>query len=245
MPLTPGLFETEYEELRIKSGENTLYGWHLKSSIPRKGAVLFFHGNGGNISLQLFSVFWLPWYGYDVFTFDYSGYGLSNGEPDLETIHRDARVMMEWTAAHTPETEPLYLFAQSLGGAVAVTALAHFPQKERFTKLIIDSTFAGYETIAEDAMQGSWITWPFSPLASFFDYAAYDPKNNIAAVAPIPILIIHGTADTIVAPSHAATLFDAAKEPKSLWLIEGTGHIGAFYDKTSRQELVRRMEQRP
>ncbi len=245
MPLSPALFEMEYDELRIPSGENTLYGWHIKSTLPRKGSVLFFHGNGGNISLQFFSVFWLPWYGYDVITLDYSGYGRSGGEPDLETIHRDAKAMMEWAVSHTPEDEPLYLFAQSLGGAVAVSALARFPDKQRFAKLIIDSTFSGYESIAEDAMKGSWFTWPFASLASFFDYVAYDPLNNIAAISPIPVLIIHGTADTVVAPSHATRLFEMAREPKSLWLIEGKGHIGSFYDKTSRMELIRRMEARP
>ena len=243
MVLNPGLFETDYEELKIKSGENTLYGWHLKSSVPKKGTVLFFHGNGGNISLQLFSVFWLPWYGYDVITFDYSGYGLSEGEPSLETVHQDAKAMMQWAVSHTPEDEPLYLFAQSLGGAVAVTALADFPRKNRFGKLIIDSTFSAYETIANDAMKGSWITWPFSPFAHFFDYAPYDPLNHIAEISPVPVIIIHGTADAIVRPYHARILFDAAREPKSLWLIEGKGHIGSFYDKASRQELIRRMEQ--
>ena len=245
MVLDPGLFETPYDEVKIQSGKNTLYGWHLKSTIPQKGTVLFFHGNGGNISLQLFSVFWLPWYGYDVITFDYSGYGLSEGEPTLETVHRDAEAMMQWAITHTSENKPLYLFAQSLGGAVAISALARFPQKKRFSKLIIDSTFSRYETIANDAMKGSWITWPFSPLTAFFDYAEYDPANHIAEISPIPVMIIHGTSDALVRPYHAGVLFDAAREAKSLWLIEGKGHIGSFYDKTSRQELIRRMEQTP
>jgi fermentation-respiration switch protein FrsA (DUF1100 family) len=58
--------------------------------------------------------------------------------------------------------------------------------------------------------------------------AGLDPVDAIGRVAPCPVLIIQGTADRIVDPSMAKQLFDAAAEPKELWLIDGLGHTEAF-----------------
>jgi fermentation-respiration switch protein FrsA (DUF1100 family) len=68
---------------------------------------------------------------------------------------------------------------------------------------------------------------------------AYDAVNAVAKVSPIPIVIIHGDADTIVPPAHAHRLYRAAREPKELWMVPGGGHIEAFSQILCRGRLVK------
>lgn len=236
MVLNPELFEIDYKVISQKVGEDTLFGWHLKTDQKQKGTVVFLHGNGGNISYQIFSAFWLVWYGYDVISFDYRGYGNSTGEPSIEHIHQDVKAIYDWSIAHTPQDQKLYIFAQSLGGSVAVTALANYPKQNRFSKIVVDSAFASYKGVAEDALKRNWFTYLFSALSNTVEEERLDPVNNIAKIY-IPIIIVHGKRDTIVDYSHAKSLYEKANEPKYLWLEEKTDHIGLFYDKKSRRSL--------
>lgn len=63
-------------------------------------------------------------------------------------------------------------------------------------------------------------------------------RGVIAHIAPTPLLIIHGTNDTVVPYSHGKRLYEPA--PKRLWTVEGEEHTEAFADPGSeyRQRLV-------
>src|ERR1039458_5973204 len=51
------------------------------------------------------------------------------------------------------------------------------------------------------------------------------PPNEAAArIAPVPLLIVHGDEDLYFPPDHAQQLYDAAREPKELWIVPGFGH---------------------
>jgi fermentation-respiration switch protein FrsA (DUF1100 family) len=54
----------------------------------------------------------------------------------------------------------------------------------------------------------------------------------------MPLLIVHGEADAVVPPDHAIALYEAARPPKTLWLVPGAGHIAAFTTAANRAELV-------
>ena len=40
----------------------------------------------------------------------------------------------------------------------------------------------------------------------------------------LPVLVVHGANDTLVPPAMAQRLYDAARGPKRLVLVEGAGH---------------------
>ncbi len=241
MVLNPELFEIDYKVISKKVDNDTLFGWYLKTKDDKKGTVVFFHGNGGNISYQLFEAFWLVWYGYDVITFDYRGYGNSTGEPSIENIHQDVKAVFDWSIEHSSKDEKLYIFAQSLGGAVAITALADYKDQSRFSKVVIDSAFASYKGVADDVLNKSWFTSLFSALSNTVENEKLDPINNIANI-DIPIVLIHGKKDTVVDFTHSVKLYEKANKPKYLWLDEKTNHIGLFYDIKSRKRLVKLLE---
>ena len=56
-------------------------------------------------------------------------------------------------------------------------------------------------------------------------------------LSPIPLLFIHGDADTIVPLHHSQRLYELAGFPKDLWVVPGAGHIQAMKDKEVRRRL--------
>jgi fermentation-respiration switch protein FrsA (DUF1100 family) len=46
----------------------------------------------------------------------------------------------------------------------------------------------------------------------------------VGAVSPAPLLILHGTHDWLVHPDHARQLYEAARPPRRIVLIEGGAH---------------------
>jgi pimeloyl-ACP methyl ester carboxylesterase len=50
------------------------------------------------------------------------------------------------------------------------------------------------------------------------------PVEVVPAIAPIPLLVVHGDADHYFPVEHPEALYAAAREPKELWLLEGFGH---------------------
>jgi fermentation-respiration switch protein FrsA (DUF1100 family) len=56
------------------------------------------------------------------------------------------------------------------------------------------------------------------------------PAEAAARISPTPVLIVHGDQDIYFPPDHARQLYDAAREPKELWLIPGFGHAERHTD---------------
>lgn len=216
-----------------------LHGWFLPSQTPAKGTLLFLHGNAENVSTHIGSVWWLPRYGYNVFLFDYRGYGHSEGTPTLPGVHEDMESALR-TVLRMEEVDKqrLIVFGQSLGGAIAVTGLADSAYRDQVRALVIESAPSSFRTVAREALDKWWITWLFQWPLSLTISDDYQPLQRIGENSPIPVLIIHGTSDSIIAPRHAADLYDAAKSPKTLWMVEGVGHIAAMTEQVNRERLA-------
>lgn len=251
--VNPTSLGLQYTDVFFESldGER-LHGWFFPASRgPRGGSapgmqararatVVHFHGNAENITTHFWNVAWLPGEGYNVFAFDYRGYGRSAGSLDRIGIQGDAAAAVRYVRQR-PDVDPqrLILFGQSLGGAIAVY-LAAAQTRQGVRAVVIDSTFSGYRAIAREKLAGSWLTWPLQWPLSFLFSDQLSPKPVIHRVSPIPLLIIHGTADEIVPPHHAEELFAAAREPKTLWLVPDAGHTQALqkYGEIYRPRLI-------
>ena len=57
------------------------------------------------------------------------------------------------------------------------------------------------------------------------------PAAAAARIAPVPLLIVHGDADIYFPPDHGKQLYEAAGEPKELWLLPGFGHAERHTDE--------------
>lgn len=228
------------EDISFKTADGlTLHGWYFRTKERRLGTILFLHGNAENISTHVYSVLWLVKEGFDVFAFDYRGYGKSEGKATLEGVHRDAEAALEKILA-LPQSDKnnIIVFGQSIGGAIATYTVANSSHKDKVKALVIDSAFSSYRRIAREKLGSFFLTWPFQYPASVFFDDRYSPERWIARVSPVPVLIMHGDSDGIVPVDHGSTIYEKASEPRELWLARGRGHIGAMVDEGIRAQLV-------
>lgn len=216
----------------------TLHGWLIKGKI-NFGTILFMHGNAENISTHINSVLWLAGEGYNIFAFDYRGYGLSEGVPTIDGVHNDALAALEFVVSlQNSNTTPIFILGQSLGGAISIYTVAITNHKNRISALIVDSAFSDYRVIAREKLSEFFLTYLFRYPISLLVDNYYSPVNWIRMVNPVPILIIHGDKDKIVPPSHSLNLYEKAEFPKDLWIIDGVGHISAFSREDVRRQLI-------
>lgn len=204
--------------------QKKLYGLFLPTDQKPRGTIVHFHGNFGNVSNHFPLALFLVEKGYDVLSFDYQGYGASEGKPTPKNLVEDGLAAVRYAQEHLrdPNTS-VGVFGQSLGGAVAVVVAAQEPLVK---SVVIEAAFAGYRTMGRRAMKRSLITYPLSPILPLFISTTYDPVKFVAKISPHPIFFIHGDADEVVPVDMSTTLYQAAAEPKTLWIIPGAKHLG-------------------
>ncbi len=242
---TPDELGIDFENVTIESSDGVLlYAWFLPAEGSSRGSLLFLHGNAENISTHIGSVYWLPSRGYDVLLVDYRGYGLSTGQPSLHGAVDDSQAALRWLL-NNPNIDPnrVAVLGQSLGADLAVTAVDLGGLAPRLRALILDSAFSDYRLIVREKLASFWLTWPLQYPLSWLISDDFSPSESIARISPTPVLIIHGEADRVVPVHHAHRLYAQAHEPKALWIIPDTGHIGALYRPEVRERLVEYLQQ--
>jgi fermentation-respiration switch protein FrsA (DUF1100 family) len=218
---TPDALGVRYESVQFTSADGTrLSGWFLPAegrANPKeaKGTVVHFHGNAQNMSTHWRFVAWLPKQDYNVFVFDYRGYGQSEGKPEPKGVFEDSNAALNYVRTRADvDPERLFVFGQSLGGTNAI-AVVGSGNRAGVKAAAIESTFYSYASIANDKFKG----------AGLLVGDTYAASNYVAAVSPIPLLFIHGTADQVIPLAHSRRLFAEAREPKRLIEVPGAGHL--------------------
>ena len=222
-------FPSQYEDIYFRSADGTrLHAWLVPAKRhPPLGTVIHFHGNAQNLSSHYGFVDWLPDAGFQVFAFDYRGYGQSTGKPDRAGIHDDALAALRLIADRAGQ-EKLLVIGQSLGAAIAVAALAEESAPEA-AAVVLESPFASYRGIARDVLGSVPVLgWLKTPLSYLLVTEQGSPDALIGKLAPTPILIIHGTDDPVVPYTQGWRLYEAAKEPKTFRTIEDGQHTEAL-----------------
>ena len=242
--MTPDRAGIAYRDVEFAAADGVeLHGWFLpaqpEATSGEACTVLFLHGNAENISTHFAAVWWLPAAGYNVFLFDYRGYGRSVGEPDLPGLHRDVEAALaEVFAMDGVDPGKIVIFAQSLGATVSITALAQSTYRHRVRALITEGAFSSYRRITREKLADFWLTWPLQAPLSLTVNNDYKPLEAIGEISPTPVLIIHGLADRIIPPHHADALYDAAGEPKEKWMLPDVGHIQSTVKEDNRKRLT-------
>ncbi len=194
-----------------------LNGFFFKSqSKPETATIIFFHGNGGNIT----NITWLAQryakHGFNVLLFDYRGYGASDGvAADERGLYSDgdAAVRFVTNEKHVPPDQ-IVLYGHSLGTAV----VADVASRGRFGAVVLESGFSSASSVAASALP--WLPrW-----LHFLGKNRFESAHKIATVKS-PILIAHGDPDRTIPTSEAQILFASANEPKKLLIVPGAGHV--------------------
>ena len=237
---TPERAGLRYETVKLRAADGVqLLTWFLPAPGTPQATVLFLHGNAENISTHFFNVAWMPGEGFNVLALDYRGYGGSGGTPSLAGVQLDIDAALE-ALLERPDVDRRRIvhFGQSLGGALAIHYAARGKQRGALRAVIADSTFADYRAIVKEKLAGFFLTWPFQWLPALTGDNEYAPLASVRAVSPLPLLLIHGERDGIVPVHHSKRLYDAATEPKELWLVPEAGHIQSVGDPALRRRLT-------
>ncbi len=193
-----------------------LHAWLFEAKEqPALATIIYFHGNGGNIS----DVGWvgesLSSRGFGVLLLDYRGYGRSEGDVGGETgLYADADAAYEYvTKVRGVRPSRVVLYGQSLGTAVAVDLAS----RRQSAALILESGFSSASDLALTVL-------PILPRRlHFLAKNRFESALKLSTVR-CPVLIAHGDPDLIIPTEHGRLLFAAANEPKKLLIFPGAGH---------------------
>lgn len=227
-------------DVYFKSSDGvTLHGWYFRAKEER-GTILICHGNVENLSTHVLLDLWLIDAGYNLFIFDYRGYGRSEGSPEVKGLQLDAEAALETLLYKLPrkDHDNIIVFGKSLGGAVAVTTVANSPHKHRVKAIILDSVFSSYRALAREKIADTLIGWPFQYPLSLLVNDDFSPIGFIKRIAPVPIVVIHGNHDDIVPEHHGRILYEAALSPKECWVPAIPGHVRAQADEGTKRRLL-------
>jgi fermentation-respiration switch protein FrsA (DUF1100 family) len=203
---TPALAQLAFSDVRIPTADGeTLHAWWLEHPSPR-AQVIFWHGNGGNLSLWLDVIVELRRRGFSVLAVDYRGYGASSGKPSERGLYRDADASMQlFNNTLRKPGAPVIQWGRSIGSAVA----AYAASKVVPDALVLESPFPDARSI----LRGNPVMWILSWFSSYrFAVSRYLHDYNG------PLLVVHGDADSIIPYSAGRRVFDRAQSPRKVFL---------------------------
>lgn len=178
--------------------------------------LVFFHGNRDNLDHY---IDWMDTYwdlGFTVFTWDYRGFGMSDGDATWENIVSDGADTLDYleSASARSASDMTYL-GLSLGGFAAIDQVVARPP----ARFITEDMFASSKKMLDD---GTELDLP----EGWFFGKDWDNTAVAAALPPeVPYLVMHAASDTYIQPEHGQLVYEAAaSEVKRLWLVEGADH---------------------
>jgi uncharacterized protein len=211
---TPVDLGIRHTAIRIATTDGEqLAAWLLEPEQPIAD-VVYFHGNGGNLSVWLPVLAGLHAKGFRVLAVDYRGYGVSTGKPSERGLYRDAEAAVRYAAQQRHESDaqrPLIFWGRSLGGPVAASAT----RVVRPDGLILESTFPDKAAVVRS-----------NPLLRVLNtLSGYRfPTVDMLADFPRPVLVIHGTGDSVIPHPLGVDLYERLRAPKQLLEIPGADH---------------------
>jgi len=202
-----------FEEKVLTTKDNLkILAWYKKPQSADKKIILYFHGNAGNLSdrSHVFSTF--AENGFGVLAISYRGYAGSEGKPSEKGLMLDSKAALQFLLDQNYSAENIILFGESLGSGVATQLAAQFKPYA----VILESPFSSIANVAQKQ-------YPFVPVRLImhdkFDSFKFAPKISS------PVLIFHGTADSVVPYFEGQKLFTTITTQKKFITIEGGGHL--------------------
>ena len=210
-------FDVPYEELNVPVSGAQLNALLFKQPAPR-GLVFFIHGNAGNLETWTTGVDYYARVNYDMFIFDYRGYGKSTGQVQSEKqLHADVRQAWDFIAPQY-EGKPIVIYGRSLGAALAAK-LAREVEPEL---LVLVSSFTSMTAMAKQQ-------YPLLPA-----WVLRYPLSTDELIGDIrsPTIFVHGSDDRFIDVSHSRTLHSLMQVPAALLVVEGADHNDIHNFKT-------------
>ncbi len=221
-PESVGLVGFSAIDIKTEDGER-LDAWWAPPPQPGRGVVLFLHGTPGTLAGTAWYLPDLRKAGLGIMAIDYRGYGGSSGTPSEAGFRADVRAAFDHISALAPRSK-IAVFGESLGTGPAVALARDRP----VAGVLLNAPFASVRRLYE--LRGPPLPYRWLMLDPF------DSEALIGEVAA-PVMILHGTRDGAIPVAEARRLFAAAREPKTLIVVEGAGHLAAYAGAVKQRAL--------
>jgi alpha-beta hydrolase superfamily lysophospholipase len=231
-PTTPGDLGLAYEEVRFTTDDGvTLRGWFVPAGRDTRTAVVVLHGFGGHRLPELATL--VPWLQerHNVLQFDFRGHGESGqGTVTLGAAERRDVAAAVAFLEHRG-LGPIALFGISMGAATAIVSAPDLP----VAAVVADAPFAELHHPIANRMRE--VGYPLAELGARAIVAGAsvraglrlrDPIRAVAGIAPRALLVIAPRDDRAISWRQMIRLYEAAGEPKELYVVPGAGHAEAY-----------------
>ncbi len=230
----PAKLGIEYQNVILTTKDGIeLTAWYTPAA--NGAAILVAHGYGDKRSSQIHTLF--ARYGYGVVSWDFRAHGESGGELCTMSYSEslDVEAALDF-ALMQPNIRQVGAWGASMGAATIINAAA---SRQEISAVVADSAFS---TLKEelDIMVSVGI---LRPLVRFFaereaglEIDQVRPVDLISLISPRPVFLIQGEEDVVVPADAAQKLYEAAGEPRTLWMVPRAGHIGSVSAKPEEYE---------
>jgi uncharacterized protein len=235
---TPASWGRPYESVTFATADGEcLHGWYVPAKQPSARLVLICHGIGGNSSAFLGYLKSVDVLRANVFFFDFRAHGASSGHTSTlggrEKFDVEAAVQLvreRWPA----QSRELIGLGVSMGSSAMLRAAAEI--EPPFSALIVDSGFTAATDLADNVLRQFpasvrpamiRIGLPLASLEAGYDLNQVRPVDGVCRTRA-PILVVHAQGDGLIPVEHAQRLFDAAAEPKKIWIGDFAIHGGVL-----------------
>ena len=212
-PADPEALGLKLAAQEFESGGQTLVLWVARPA-PGKPAILYFHGNAGNLAARAGRFQRFLDRGYGLVALAYRGSSGSTGTPSETALAYDAKRLFARIDTYAGSA-PVVIYGESLGSAVALAAIEQSGRQP--AALVLEAPFTTLRAVALHAQP------ELEPLVDRMK----SQWNSLARIAALsaPLLILHGREDELIPIEQGRQLFAAApSKSKRLREIKGGHH---------------------
>jgi pimeloyl-ACP methyl ester carboxylesterase len=220
-------FPQRFEEMHVAVPGASLDALHFTQPHPR-GLVFFIHGNAGNLATWTTGLDFYRRVNYDLFIFDFRGYGKSTGRiASEEQLFADVRAAWDAIAPRYRD-QPVVIYGRSLGTPLAARLAGEVHPR----LLVLVTPFTSLGTLSKRA-------YPYAP-----EWLLKYPLRTDAVIGAVqsPILIVHGTDDELIPLADSERLRALARAPTELLVVAGAGHNDIHDFASYRDGLAARLD---
>lgn len=202
----PVSYQDTPEIIKVLVGDrDQISAIHLTNS-QAKYTLLYSHGNAEDLGDIRPLLEELNRWGFNIFAYDYRGYGTSDGKPSERNPYADVEAAYRYlTQQLRVPIDRVIAYGRSVGGGPVVDLAT----RHAIAGLALENTFTSAFRVV--------VPFPLLP---------FDKFSNLSKIPRVkcPVLVMHGTDDRTIPFSHGQQLYAAASYPKMHLWIEGAGH---------------------